>query len=58
VPVENVAQLKAGGEYSSPRHELPGDHPSRRDGELHDYLVLGADDVLRGGPRFFGPVRR
>jgi hypothetical protein len=24
------------------------DHPpSRRDGELHDYLTLGADDLLR-----------
>lgn len=21
--------------------------PSRRDGELHDYLTLGADDILR-----------
>jgi hypothetical protein len=30
--VESVAQLKAGGEYSFHRYELPDDHPSRRDG--------------------------
>jgi hypothetical protein len=35
--VESVAQLKAGGEYSFHRYELPDDHPSRRDGELNDY---------------------
>jgi hypothetical protein len=39
--VESVAQLKAGGEYSFHRYELPDDHPSRRDGELNDYLTLG-----------------
>jgi hypothetical protein len=45
--VESVAALKAGGEYSFHRYELPDDHPARRDGELHDYLTLGADDILR-----------
>jgi hypothetical protein len=45
--VESVAQLKAGGEYSFHRCELPDDHLARRDGELHDYLILGVDDILR-----------
>lgn len=45
--VESVARLKAGGEYSFHRYELPDDHPARRDGELHDYLTLGADDILQ-----------
>jgi hypothetical protein len=38
--VESVAQLKACGEYSFHRYELLDDHPSRRDGELNDYLTL------------------
>ena len=44
--VESVAQLKTIGEYSFHRYELPDDHPARRGGELHDYLSLGADDIL------------
>jgi hypothetical protein len=44
---DSVAQLKAGGEYTFHRYELPDDHPARREGELHDYVTLGTDDVLR-----------
>jgi hypothetical protein len=42
-----VERLKARGEYRFPRYELPDGHPAQREGKLHDYLVLGADDVLR-----------
>lgn len=45
--VGSVAQLKAGGECSFHRYELPDDHPSRHDSELHDYLTFGADELLR-----------
>ena len=45
--VDSFAHLKAGGEYKLYRYELPDDHPARRDGELHDYVTLGTDDLLR-----------
>ena len=45
--VDSVEHLKAGGEYRFPRYELPEGHSAQREGALHDYLVLGADDVLR-----------
>ena len=35
------------GEFSFHHYELPDDHPARQNGELHDYVTLGADDVLR-----------
>jgi hypothetical protein len=42
-----VDQLAGGGEYTFHRYSLPSGHPARHEGNLHDYLVLGADDVLR-----------
>jgi hypothetical protein len=45
----SVPQLKTGGEYQLRRYELPDAHPVGDAGELHHWLVLGADDVLRRG---------
>jgi hypothetical protein len=47
--VESVAQLKAGGEYSFHRYELPDDHPSRRDGLsiLNPVVISRLADIER-----------
>lgn len=41
-----VNQLSRGETYSFPRYMLPGDHPARLVGGLHDMLVLTEDNQL------------
>lgn len=41
-----VDALVGGEAYSFPRYLLPDDHPARREGNLHDRLVLTEDDRL------------
>ena len=45
-----VDALASGQAYEIHRWQLPDDHPMRNLGHPSDYLVLGADDVLRPAP--------
>ena len=41
-----VDALRAGEAVQLHRYELPDGHPDGSAGDMHDYLELGADDVL------------